>query len=141
MEISIKKLSSSAILPIKAHPEDAGFDIFSNETVTIKPQKSKSIITGIAVNLPRNTVAFIWDRSGIASSISLATLGGVIDPGYQGEIKVILFNLGKKTATIKQGQKIAQFIVQSTIPVKWQLVKKFKKESTRGTKGFGSSGK
>ena len=94
MILKVKKLHPDAILPSYAHQGDAGLDIYSNETVTIKPREAKKVKTGISMEIPEGYVGLIWDKSGVAFNNKLKTLSGVADSCYRGEILLSLINLG-----------------------------------------------
>ena len=126
-------------MPTKGNPDDAGIDIFTNESYTLKPGEVHMFSTGISVEFPKGYVALLWDRSGLGSK-GIHRLAGVIDSGYRGEWKVVLINLTKESCKIQAGDKIIQCIVQKFEPVKITEAKKLK-ESKRGKKGFGSSGR
>lgn len=135
----VQLLSPTAKLPIKENAEDAGIDIFTNETYTLKPGETHLFSTGISVEFPAGFVALLWDRSGLGSK-GIHRLAGVIDSGYRGEWKVALLNTTKRPFKIAQGDKIVQCILQKFEPVKITKAKKLKK-SRRGARGFGSSGR
>ncbi|NCN87217.1 dUTP diphosphatase [archaeon] len=138
VKIKIKKLHPDAKIPTYANPGDAGMDIYSNEDLTIKPNHRALVKTGISLEFPKEYVALIWDKSGIAKN-GVTTLSGVGDSGYRGEYKVVLLNIGSKPYEIKKGQKIAQILIQPIIHPEIEEVKTLSK-SKRGTGGFGSSG-
>jgi len=140
MEIKILKLNSAAILPIYAHPGDAGLDLFSVETIEILPGETQLVKTGIAIALPPNTEAQIRPRSGLALKHSVTVLNspGTIDAGYRGEIGIILINHGKKSFHIVPGSKIAQMVICSIIQAKIIIVDQLNSTS-RGDNGFGST--
>jgi dUTP pyrophosphatase len=139
MKFNVQKLSPTATLPTKENPSDAGIDIYTNESYTLKPGERHLFSTGIAVEFPKGHVALLWDRSGLGSK-GIHRLAGVIDSGYRGEWKVALINLTKEPFPITSGDKIIQCLLQKFEPVKIKEVKKLK-ESKRGAKGFGSSGR
>lgn len=139
LTFKVKKISPSAILPTKNDPTDAGIDIFTNEAHTLKPGETYMFSTGICVEFPKGYVALLWDRSGLGSK-GIHRLAGVIDSGYRGEWKVVLFNTTKKPFTIAKGDKIVQCILQKFEPTKITEVKDLK-VSQRGARGFGSSGR
>ncbi|MDA3802929.1 MAG: dUTP diphosphatase [Patescibacteria group bacterium] len=137
--IKVERLNSEAKIPIKANKSDAGFDLFATSYYSITPYGQDLVGTGIKIELPDNYAALIWDKSGLASQ-GITTMGGVIDSGYRGEIKVVVKNLSEDMFNIVPGQKIAQLLIQE--------VPKFKLEegvvnnkSQRGENNFGSSGK
>ena len=139
ISFQVQKLSADATLPLKKDPTDAGIDVFTNETYTLKPGETHAFSTGISVAFPKGYVALIWDRSGLGAQ-GIHRLAGVIDSGYRGEWKIVLINLSKKPYKITAGDKIAQCVLQKFEPVKIKEVKKLP-GSKRGSKGFGSSGR
>ena len=138
MQLIIEKINDTAKLPTRAHANDAGLDLYSSETIILKPLERSFISTGVKLAIPENYVGLVWDKSGLAVS-GLHTLAGVIDAGYRGEIKIGLINLGKEDYTINAGQKIAQLLVQ---PIVCPEITEGKvdTETTRGEGGFGSTG-
>ena len=139
MIIQIKKLNPKAKLPEYAHPGDAGMDLFSVESVTIKPGKRIVCQTGIAMRIPDGYVGLIWDKSGVASKSGIKTMGGVIDSGYRGEIGVVFQNLSKENYNIKEGDKIAQMLIQKVARPQIEEVEELG-DTERGEGGFGSTG-
>lgn len=135
----VKKLSTTAMLPTKDNPADAGIDVYSNESYKLKPGEVHLFSTGIAVEFPKGYVALLWDRSGLGSR-GIHRLAGVIDSGYRGEWKVTLANLTKEPYSVSLGDKIIQCVLQKFAPVKIKEVKKLT-ESKRDSRGFGSSGR
>jgi dUTP pyrophosphatase len=138
LKIKVKKLVSNAIIPNYAHNTDAGMDIYSCENLIIKPKHRTIVKTGISMEFPENYVALVWDKSGLAAK-GITSIAGVIDSGYRGEYKIILLNIGSKNYKIKKGQKIAQILIQPIVQGEIEEVKELN-ESSRGEKGFGSSG-
>jgi dUTP pyrophosphatase len=140
MELKIAKLHPQAVLPQYAHDTDAGMDLFCVETVSVAPQQRVQVSTGIAMEIPAGYVGLIWDKSGISHKHGIKTVGGVIDAGYRGEIKIGVINLSDRPYTFEVGHKVAQMLIQKveqpTIIEVNQL-----SESDRGDKGFGSTGK
>lgn len=140
IKISIKKLHPNAKIPQYAHPHDAGMDLFAIEHVIIPVGGRVLVGTGIAVEIPEGYVGLVWDKSGLSNTHGLKTLGGVIDAGYRGEIKVGLVNLGQAECAIGAGHKIAQILIQKVEHPTIALVDELT-ESVRGESGFGSTGK
>lgn len=138
MEIKVKKIHPDAILPERAHANDAGADLFSIEEIEIAPHSSAKIKTGITIAIPENTAGFVWGKSSIESK-GMKIMAGVIDEGYRGEIIVCVFNLTNEAQTLNKGKKIAQLIVK---PVHYPAFREVDKlpESKRGGGGFGSTG-
>jgi len=137
-KLKIKKLERGATLPNYAYFGDAGLDLYSNVDVLIKSSEREIIGTGVAMEIPEGYVGLIWDKSSLGIKEILKTLGGVVDSGYRGEIKVGLINLSKKDFQITKGQKIAQMIIQKKEKVVVEEVEELS-ESERNEKGFGSS--
>jgi dUTP pyrophosphatase len=142
MTIRIRKLHPAAQIPAYAHGpiEDAGMDLRAVEAVVLKPGEPALVPTGIAIELPPGFEAQIRPRSGLAlkHSITLPNSPATIDPGYRGEIRVILLNLGSSPYSIEPGDRIAQMIVARYESVEW--LESDLSETTRGQAGFGSSG-
>ena len=143
MKIRLKKLSPEAALPVYAHgpDEDAGMDLRAIEHVVLSPGVPRGVGTGLAIELPPGYEAQVRPRSGLAlkHAISIPNSPATIDPGYRGEIRVILLNLGHDDYTIHPGDRIAQMIVARYEPVEWDEGEL--SDSARGAGGFGSSGR
>jgi len=140
MQLLIKKLSPNAIIPTRASQGSVGYDLYSTEDTVVPCQCGRVIVgTGIAVGLPEDVYARIAPRSGLAAKHCIDVGAGVIDPDYTGEIKVIMFNHGSVEYVIKQGDKIAQMILErcETPPIEEVIEIE---DTVRGTQGFGSSG-
>jgi dUTP pyrophosphatase len=140
MKLKIKKLNSKAIVPYYAHPDDAGFDLFSTEIMEIAPMSRVQIPIGIAIEIPEGFVGLIWDKSGLSHKNGLKTLGGVIDSGYRGEVKVGLINLSSEVYLLEKGHKVAQMIIQKKETCEIVEVDELS-DTSRGEGGFGSTGK
>lgn len=132
-----------AWLPEYAHgpAEDAGLDLRAAEDITLEPGVPAAVPTGLAIELPPGYEAQIRPRSGLAlnHAITLPNSPGTIDPGYRGEIRVILLNLGREPYRIRRGDRIAQMVVARYEPVEWEEGEL--NSSIRGEGGFGSSGR
>jgi dUTP diphosphatase len=142
MRIRVKKLHPEAMLPQYAHgpEEDAGMDLCAVERIVLSPGVAQGVPTGIAIELPAGYEAQVRPRSGMALKHSITVNFGTIDPGYRGEIRVVMFNLGASDYVIEKGDRIAQLIVARYEPVEWQEGDELG-ESRRGAGGFGSSGR
>src|ERR1700721_1084133 len=141
MKIRIKNLHPAASLPSYAHgpDEDAAMDLRALERTVLTPGAAQAVATGIAIELPRGHEAQVRPRSGMALKHSVTVNFGTIDPGYRGEIRVIMFNLGRQDYTVEKGDRIAQLIVSKYEPVDWEESELG--DSVRGAGGFGSSGR
>ena len=140
MELRIKKLHPDAKIPTYAHAGDAGFDLYAIETVTIPAGNRALVGTGIAMEIPDGYAGLAWDKSGLSNNHGLKTLGGVMDAGYRGEIKVGVVNLGERDYTIEAGHKIAQVVIQKVERAEIKEVAELS-DTVRGHGGFGSTGK
>lgn len=143
MRIRIKRVAPEASLPQYAHGplEDAGMDLRSIERVTLHPNVARLVRTGLSIELPPGYEAQLRPRSGLAlkHSITMPNTPATIDPGYRGEIQVILLNLGRDEYVVEQGDRIAQMVIARYEAVEWDEGELG--ESDRGTGGFGSSGR
>jgi dUTP pyrophosphatase len=141
MKIRIKKLYPEAMLPSYAHGanEDAGMDLRALERVVLIPGAAKAVSTGIAIELPSGYEAQVRPRSGLALKNSVTVNFGTIDPGYRGEIRVVMFNLGANDYVIEKWDRIAQLIVARYESIDWEEGEL--SDSVRGDGGFGSSGR
>ena len=143
MRIKIKRLSERAILPTYAHgpAEDAGLDVHALEDTVLEPGVPGLVPTGLTIQLPPGYEAQIRPRSGLAlkHAITLPNSPATIDPGYRGEIRVILLNLGSEPYRIHAGDRIAQMVIARYEAIEWEETDLA--ASKRGTGGFGSSGR
>jgi len=116
-------------------------DLHAVEDVTLEPGLPLLVPTGLTIEVPPGFEAQVRPRSGLAlkHAITLPNAPGTIDPGYRGEIRVILLNLGREPYTIHAGDRIAQMIVARYEPVEW--LERDLADSARGAGGFGSSGR
>lgn len=146
MNIKIKKLEHSVdLLPSYATEHSAGMDLVAAniEPITIKSQEVKLVPTGICIALPSHLEAQIRPRSGLALQHGVTVLNapGTIDADYRGEIKVILINHHpKEDFVIERGMKIAQMVIARYEQILWDEVNSLD-ETSRGSGGFGSTGK
>jgi dUTP pyrophosphatase len=143
LTLRIKRLHQDALVPRYAHgpDEDAGMDLHSVELVTLAPGDTKLVATGLSIELPPCYEAQIRPRSGLAlkHGITLPNSPATIDPGYRGEIKVILHNLGREPFQVQPGERIAQMVIARYEAIQWE--EGDLADSERGQGGFGSSGR
>jgi len=141
MELNVVRHTSTSKLPEKAYSmSDLGYDIFSNEEISLKSGQYSLISTGISIRSSNINYGFIIkDRSSMAVK-GLFTHAGVIDTGYTGEIKVLMCNSNTKPYTIRHGDKIAQLIPTKLIEFEINEVKELNK-TCRGKNSFGSTGR
>jgi dUTP pyrophosphatase len=140
--IEVQLLCDGAQLPRRAYEHDAAFDLCAVQAATLAPQQRMVVPTGIALGLPDDIAAFTLPRSGLAArhGITIVNAPGLIDPGYRGEIKVILLNTDlERPFEVEIGDRIAQLLFVSLFPVDLVLSAGLD-ETSRGQRGFGSSG-
>ena len=142
MDVKIKlENGCENFCPKKAHPDDAGYDLCSRIDAVLEPLSGMAIPVGFAMELPTGYEAQIRPRSGLAAKyhITVTNSPGTVDANYRGEIKAILYNLGKEPFTIKRGDRIAQMVICKLPEI--SLIKATElSETDRGSGGFGSSG-
>ena len=141
MKLRVTRLNPDAIIPVYAHPGDAGLDLHACEDVALEPGVACLVSTGVAIELPEATEAQVRPRSGLALKHSVTVLNtpGTIDEGYRGEVGVVLINHGTTTFHVTSGMRIAQLVVQKRWTVDVVEVDGLT-DTTRGTGGFGSTG-
>ncbi len=140
--VKVRKVHPKAQLPKFSHPGSRGdlaADLFSVQNVEIGANDVCQVRTGIALELPRGYGALVHDRSGLATK-GLTTLGGVIDSGYRGEIQVIIANIGRQPAEIKEGDRICQMRLVKLLQAEFVETDQLN-DTRRGSKGFGSTGR
>ena len=138
-QIEAMKMTPDAVLPTRAHADDAGLDLYALEDFQLTPGEGATVRTGVCLALPKQTVGIIADRSSLAKK-GIKTAGGVIDAGYRGEIRVVLWNISGTPIRLLRGERIAQLLI---LPVATPAGKEVFQlsETSRGDGGFGSTGK
>jgi dUTP pyrophosphatase len=139
--IKVLKLHTDAQLPRYAHTGpfgDLAADLYAVSAATLDAGATLAVATGIALEFPATHGALVEDRSGLAVR-GVTTLAGVIDPGYRGEIKVVMTNLSAAAVEIKAGDRIAQLRIVQRIEARFDEVTELV-EAPRGAAGFGSTG-
>ncbi len=144
MKVTIKvaKVRPNATLPRYAHAGpfgDLAADLYAAEAVALAAGETKGVGTGLAFEFPPEIGALVQDRSGLALK-SISTLAGVIDPGYRGELKVVVTNLGSQAFAIEPGDRIAQLRIVRRIEAEFCEAESLSK-TQRNMRGFGSTGK
>lgn len=137
--LHVMRLNPEAKLPTRAHPGDAGLDLYSTQDVTLPPGEPVRVPTGVAMAVPIGHVGLICDRSSLGAK-GIRTLGGVVDSGYRGEVQVLLINLRREPLSLQKGDKVAQMLV---LPVNLCAVdeRSTLDDTSRSTGGFGSTGR
>ncbi|MBT5140077.1 MAG: dUTP diphosphatase [Acidimicrobiaceae bacterium] len=144
LNLPVLRLDPDLPLPVYARPGDAGIDLLAREDVTLVAAGGRALVpTGVAIALPEGYAGFVQPRSGLAFKHGVTCLNtpGLIDSGYRGELKVCLIN-HDPTADfmVTRGERIAQLVVQAVEHVNFVEVDDLD-ESSRGDKGFGSTGR
>ena len=142
--VSVKKVRTNAILPTYGSTEAAGADLYAclDAPVTILPHETAFIPTGLSMELPKGTGGFIMARSGLACKQDLAPANkvGLIDSDYRGEFMVALHNHGTQIRTVQHGDRVAQLVIVPVLTPAYREVEELD-DTSRGTGGFGSTGK
>ena len=137
--LPLKRLDDAAVLPTRAHPDDAGLDLYGLEDATLAPGEGALLRTGVAVAVPAGHVGLVCDRSSLARR-GLKTAGGVIDAGYRGELGVVVWNLSREPQSVRRGERIAQLLVLPiAVPAPAEVSEL--DATSRGAGGFGSTGR
>lgn len=142
MEIRFKRTPSACKEPlVRANPTDAGMDLLASEDRTIPPLSRVIVGTGIFMEIPDGYYGRIAPRSGLAHKYGIDVLAGVVDSSYRGEIRVILYNTDKdESFQVRSGDKIAQMIIEKHYNFQFVEVDELS-DTTRGSGGFGSTGR
>ena len=142
VEILIKRLDPGLPLPARAHPGDAGTDLFAAQDVELGPGQRALMPTGVAIALPDGYAGFVHPRSGLAArhGVTIVNAPGTVDAGYRGEIRVTLLNTDPdRPVRFQRGDRIAQLIIQRVAYPVFHEVATLP-GSARGDSGFGSTG-
>lgn len=143
MDLKVTKLHISAVVPTRAHPGDAGLDLYSIEAAHIGPGERWSVGTGIAIEVPEGHAGLVLPRSGLAREhgITLVNGPGLIDAGYRGEVRVLLLNTDPaEIVRIEPGARIAQLVIAPiALPEPVEVAEL--SDTARGDGGFGSTGR
>lgn len=146
MIVNIKKICNEAVIPTRGSLSAAGYDLYAcintAEEITIEPHTTQMIGTGIAIEIPEEYFGGIYARSGLSSKKGLrpGNCVGVIDSDYRGEIKVLLHNDSDIPQSVRNGDRIAQLVIQPYLYVEFKNVNELSGTS-RGDGGFGHTGR
>ena len=158
MEIKIKRLTPTALIPTKAHASDACFDLYLDAPdalyhewnggveikaargIKIRPHETVMLHTGIATEIPFGYYMAIYARSGLSckQGLRLANSVGIVDCQYRDEIKIALYNDSNETRIVHHGDRIAQCMIAPVLATNFVEVDELSDDSRGG--GFGSSG-
>ena len=131
--------TSTGKQPYKAYVDSAGFDLYADETILVLPRNRSLVSIGLSMQIPLGYCGKIYSRSGLANKHAIFAFNGIIDPGFSGVVKVLLFNFSDEEYLVQKGTRIAQMIFVKTENVifKFDILDL---KSDRNNKGFGSSG-
>jgi len=142
--LKVELLDSDAKFPEYAYPSDSGFDLYSTVEVILQPFGRALVPTGIKLSIPEEFEIQVRPKSGLAINQGLTVLNtpGTVDSGYNGEIKVIIFNTNNTSVTIPKGTKIAQAVLSPVVNGKYVNLVQVEKveDGDRKDNGFGSTG-
>lgn len=143
-QLFVQKVHEDAVLPSYAYETDSGFDLCSVEEIEIEPFGRALIPTGLKFNIPQGFEIQVRPKSGltIKEGITVLNTPGTVDQGYNGEVKVIVFNTNKKSFTIKKNMKVAQAVLCPVASGRFVTIVEVDnvEETDRGENGFGSTG-
>lgn len=139
MKIKIKKLDERAKVPTKANPGDAGYDLYATEVGINKDIGYFEVKTGLAFEIPKGHVGYIFPRSSISKKkLFLSNSVGVVDSGYRGEVTFRFKPTNVGSGLYEEGDRVGQLIVMPIPEIEFEVVKNLS-ETQRGSGGYGSS--
>jgi dUTP pyrophosphatase len=141
--VPVRLLVPEARIPRRAYEGDAAFDLCAAEAATLAPGGRAVVGTGLALGLPPGLAALTMPRSGLAAKhgIAIVNAPGLIDPGYRGEVRIILLNTDREEPfEVSAGDRIAQLLFLPLTQVALTSVEVLQ-DTSRGERGFGSSGR
>lgn len=140
--VKVKQITTTAVVPKFADSGSNGADLYSIEGLVLQPGEHRAVETGIAIEMPQGTFAFVTPRSGLAAKygVTIKNSPGLIDSSYRGQVKVLLSNEGKEPFTVTRGDRIAQLVFIQHSPVRLKVVQHLN-SSERNEGGFGSTGR
>lgn len=142
--LRVQRLRADVSLPSRAHVDDAGLDLRCADPVELPPGARTAVGTGLVVAIPAGHVGLVHPRSGLAvrDGVTVVNAPGTIDAGYRGELRVALVNLSGQAVRLAAGERIAQLVVQAVVlPAVVEVDDLVGAETSRGTGGFGSTGR
>lgn len=142
MQVQVKKLKDSAILPEYQTAQAAGMDLHAclDAPVTLAPMERRMIPTGLSIALPDGYEAQIRARSGLSIKHGITMVNGIgtIDADYRGELGALVINLGQEPFVIEPDMRIAQLVIAKYEHITWQESDTLN-DTDRGDGGFGST--
>lgn len=144
MKVKVRKLDALAEAPRYMSEGASGCDVTAciSKPMTIESLERVAVPTGLAVEIPRGYEIQVRPRSGLSYKRGLTVVNapGTIDSDYRGEVKILLVNVGKDSATIEPGERIAQLVLNRVEQIEWEQTHELE-SSDRNDGGFGSTGK
>ena len=144
MNMKIKKLTETAVIPTRGSNQAAGYDLYADleNAIEVKPHETVKIHTGISMAVPEGYFGAIFARSGLSTKKGLrpANCTGVVDSDYRGPVIVALHNDSEVAQLVEPGERIAQMVVMPYLAVDFDVVDELD-ETERGEGGFGSTGR
>jgi dUTP pyrophosphatase len=142
--LEVRLLRPGARPPAQTHAGDAAYDLCAVEPFFLAPGERALVPTGVAIAMPEGVAGLVVPRSGLAvrHGISVVNGPGLVDPGYRGELKVVLVNLGQEPYEGLPGDRIAQLLLVPCLTPPVEVVEELPPSADgRGEAGFGSSGR
>lgn len=136
------KIEENGYMPMRAHFDDAGIDFRTPEEFTLKPLESHVVDLNVKVQIPVGYFGKLESKSGLMVNHGVVCMGGVIDSGFRGNIKVRMMNLSDKSYTFHKGDKLVQMVLIPVLLADIESVETLDaSESGRETSGYGSTGR
>lgn len=143
MKMNIKRLTDTAVVPVRGSEQAAGYDLFADlsEAIEIKPGETAKVNTGISIAVPEGYFGGIFARSGLSTKKGLrpANCTGVVDSDYRGPVIVALHNDSDAVQVVEPAERIAQLVILPYLAVEFEEVNELD-NTERGEGGFGSTG-
>lgn len=134
-------LRGEARMPVRAHHDDAGWDLYVSQTVVVPPHGFMDVPSGVSIQLPNGYWGMLTGRSSTIRKRGLLVVQGIIDTGYTGELFSAVWNLTSEPVTLTRGERVAQLIILPNSTAQTLMVQaEALGETSRGWAGFGSSG-
>ena len=141
MKVKIKKLSADAAMPTKAHPSDAGFDLYAASEVVVPARERVLVPTDIAMEIPEGYFGLVTGRSGLTIREGIVGQVGVIDAHYRNGIGIMLFSHRDVNFTIRKGERCGQILILPLANVEGLVEVDTLTTTDRGEGGYGSTGR
>jgi dUTP pyrophosphatase len=142
IELEVRLVDDEAQLPAQAYAGDGAFDLHAHHDAEVLPGQRQIVGCGIAIAVPDGYAGLVLPRSGLAANYGVTVLNGpgLVDSGYRGEVRVVLFNSSSDVFAVSQGDRVAQLMLVALPSVSLRPVAALP-ASSRGEGGFGSSGR